>query len=100
MFRTMFLLKRLDSDTSEAFRSRWLGQHIPLVEQLPGIDHIVKNGVRHVGGPAADYDAVTEIVWQDETAFRDALASDLGQACVADIASFTSSHDYVVVERL
>ena len=98
MYRTMFLLKRLDTDTHEVFQSRWLSEHIPLVEKLPGIRHIVKNGVTQVSGPAADYDAITEIVWESEEAFHQALSSAEGQACVEDVASFTASHDYVVVE--
>jgi uncharacterized protein (TIGR02118 family) len=99
MFRTTFLLKRLEGDSKESFEHRWLNDHLPMVEKIPGIDHIIKSRVVTVGGPAADFDAITEIVWDNEAAFREALLSPEGQACVADIASFTSAHDYVVVER-
>jgi len=99
MFRTVFLLKRGAFLSREEFRDRWLHQHLPLVEQLPGIIEIVKNGVEEVGGPGAEFDALTEIVWESETAFRSALVSPVGRRCVEDVVAFTSSHDYVVVAR-
>lgn len=99
MYKTIFLLERDPALSPEAFRSRWLNDHLPIVLRIGAVRGFVCNVVSSSSASPSPYDGMAEIWWDDEAAFEAALASPEGQAAVADVASFTTSHDHVVLEE-
>ena len=75
MAKLIFLLRRKAGTTREQCLNYWAGgTHTALVEQLPGLQRWVQNGV--TGGPgSADCDGIGELWFASDAAAEEALAS-------------------------
>jgi uncharacterized protein (TIGR02118 family) len=99
MYKTIFLLQREPGLSPEEFREYWLDRHVPTVLAIPNVRRFVCNVVTASSADPPVYDGLAELWWDDEAAFREALASPEGRAAVADVARFTMSHEHVVVDE-
>ena len=97
MYKTIFLLQRDPALSPEEFSEYWLTQHAPTVLAIANVRRFICNVVTASSAEPPVYDGLAELWWDDEAAFREALATPEGQAAVADVARFTVSHEHVVV---
>ena len=72
----------------QAFEAHYFDVHVPLAKGLPGLrEYRVSRGA--VGGRGgADVYFVATLVFDSLAAIREAFASDVGQACAADLRHF------------
>ena len=85
MLKVFSLIKRRDDLTLDEFREWILERHAPMGKELPGLREYHVSVVEE-DGPDLPYHAVTELYFDDEDAFREAFASEAGQAAGADVA--------------
>jgi uncharacterized protein (TIGR02118 family) len=88
------VLYELTGDTEE-FDSYYFATHVPLVNQIPGIDHF--EAVVYGPGPdgsAPAYHLIAGLYFPDAGALQAGLGSPEGQAVTADVANFPG--DYTV----
>lgn len=81
----MILLKRNPEISFDDFKTHWRNNHAVLVKQLPGIRKAVFNFTMENG--ETEIDAVSELWFDNEQAFNDAYASEIGQQVAADSLS-------------
>jgi len=93
LVRIGFLKKKPDW-TIEAFRAHWVSRHGLLARQLSGLRGYVQNHVV-IREDAFDFprgrekfDGFSQLWFDDESAMRAAVATDLGRALVADESHF------------
>lgn len=73
----------------EAYRSHYFSVHVPLVKALPGLLRFdVGDGAPTAVGDACAAMFVAEMHFATLAAAREALASEAGQAAIADIPNF------------
>ena len=80
----LLVLYRQPADV-EAFERHYLGVHVPLAKQLPGLRRyaISRNNVVVRGGEK--YYLVAELDWDDIDSLQRDFASDLGRATAKDM---------------
>ncbi len=91
----MGLLEKHPDWSDERFRSYWREQHGALARQLPGLRSYVQNpvvdraqrGIRFARGPE-QLDGISQLVFDDDSAMRHAMGSDIGPRLVADEQHF------------
>jgi uncharacterized protein (TIGR02118 family) len=85
------VLYELSGDTAE-FDSYYFSTHVPLVNQIPGIDNfeVVVYGPNPDGSPPA-YHLIAGLYFPDAAAMQAGLGSPEGQATTADVANFPGS---------
>ncbi|NIJ09907.1 uncharacterized protein (TIGR02118 family) [Saccharomonospora amisosensis] len=74
----------------EVFKQHYLGTHIPLVEQLPGLLSMRYTFDVRTAGHEPGFFAVFEGEFADADAMRAALASPQGQAVSADVPKYAT----------
>jgi uncharacterized protein (TIGR02118 family) len=75
-----------------AFDHHYETVHAVLVAGLPGLRAFTMQRPEPAAdGEAPAYHLVSTLTFDDETAFANALASDVGQRAVADLANFASA---------
>ena len=77
MIKVISGARRHNDVSASEFERRMLVEHAPLVARLPGLEHYVVNVAATEQG--APWDAVVELGFPDEAAFKSALASPAGQ---------------------
>ena len=89
MVKVIALLPRRADLSREEFERYARETHSPLVARFPGLRRLVRNFVLVAPpDPAATYDAVFEIWFDDLAAMEAAFASPQGQAEIADGPNF------------
>ncbi|GAB7093608.1 hypothetical protein JCM30237_07600 [Halolamina litorea] len=87
MVKMVVLLVRKESLDYDAFREYWENEHVPLVEELPGVERYVTS---HPTDPEKSaYDGVAEVYFEDMETLSAAFDSEAGQALQADAAEFS-----------
>jgi uncharacterized protein (TIGR02118 family) len=72
----------------EAFDKHYLGVHIPMCDNLPGIRRIeVTKFKGTMDGKPAPYYLQTDLVFESQAAAMAAFGSDAGKEVVADVAN-------------
>lgn len=72
-------------DDPAAFDEHYLGVHMPLVHQMPGLQRAeAARCTRALDGGDQPYHRIAELYFADAQALRDALGSAEGQAVAAD----------------
>jgi uncharacterized protein (TIGR02118 family) len=102
----MGLLKKKEDWSIEQFRSHWLLRHGPLARRLSGLrgyvqNHIVNQEFKDVDIPRGteEYDGFSQLWFDNDTAMRAAVATDLGRALVADESHFIGDLRIVLVQE-
>jgi len=89
MFKAMILLTRRADMTHEQYEQWWLGVHVPLAKQLPGLRAATFNVVQSPG--VGEPDGITELWFDSREVFDAAYASEIGRKVVADSMANVSS---------
>lgn len=101
MVRVHIWLRRKEGMDTEEFRRYWLERHAPAV--LAGYEHLAGYTVSVVTrvpeGQEAPYDGVAELTWEDREGFSADLRSEAARHAADDLATFTSAHGLLFVER-
>ncbi len=84
---TRFLVLYRQPTDVDAFERHYMGVHIPLAKQLPGLRRyaISRSSVVVRGGE--QYYLVAELDWDDMGSLQRDFASDLGRATAKDMAN-------------
>ena len=98
MFKVMILLKRNQALDYASFKSHWLENHATLVRQLPGIRKAVFNFATDNG--RGEFDAVSELWFDNEEEFNDAYASEIGQKVAKDSLSKVCRRQRILLEEV
>jgi len=91
------VLYQLSGDTDE-FYSYYFGTHVPLVNQIPGLDRF--EAVVYGPGPdgsAPAYDLIAGLYFPDPETFQAGLGSPEGQAVTGDVANFPGGPEPTII---
>ncbi|REJ86094.1 MAG: EthD family reductase [Acidobacteria bacterium] len=98
MMKVVFLVKRRGDLTVEEYRQYSTDVHAPMVTGLPGLRRYVVNySLALDESQAPAYDGLVELWFESAEAFQSAMASDAGQAAVADQANFLDTGQTVML---
>ena len=89
MYHVVFLVKRHPRMTPEEFARYWIEQHTPFTAKVPGVRAYrcyAATGAEEGGDPALD--GVAVLSFDDEAAYRAALAGPEFAAALADAPNF------------
>ncbi|NHX36595.1 MULTISPECIES: EthD family reductase [Halolamina] len=87
MVKMVVLLVRKESLSYEEFLTHWEEEHVPLVEELPGVERYVTS---HPTDPEKSaYDGVAEVYFEDMGTLGAAFESGAGEALLADAEAFS-----------
>lgn len=95
MFKAIILLKRREDLTHDAFAHWWLGEHSPMVLELPKIRKACFNLAEEGGA----YDGVSELWFDTQADFEAAYATEHGKAVAADSMAHVSARDRLFVSE-
>lgn len=98
MFRSIHLVKRRADFDYEAFRKHQLEVHVPLALALPGLKDYELDFYPPVDGQDQPFDAAAHVLFESKEAFEAALASEAGQAALADLPTFLDTDATVIYE--
>ena len=106
VFVRMGLLKKKHDWTTEDFQHYWRERHAELARRLPGLRGYVQNhvvdqmqrGITYRRGPE-QLDGFSQLWFDDGEAMRAAIATDAGQALVADENHFIGDLRVVTVDQ-
>ena len=86
MIKMVDLAVRKEGLSHEEFVERWLGEHVELAKQLPGLR---KYATTVVSDPErAGCDGIVELHFDDSSALAAAFESEVGEEVLADAAEF------------
>lgn len=89
MFKVIFLVKRREDLSREAYQAYSNDRHAPIVAALPGIQkYVVNYSFAADAEEEPAYDAVVELWFDQPQDFEAALGSDVGQQALADQENF------------
>ena len=91
------VLYELSGDT-DAFDAYYFDTHVPLVNQIPGMDHF--EAVVYGPGPdgaAPAYHLIAGLYFSDPEALQAGLGSPEGQTTTADVANFPGSPKATII---
>ncbi len=78
-------------DDPAAFDAYYVETHVPLVEQLPGLESFTASRPDPgPGGRAPELYFIAELRFADRAAFGAAMSSDAGRATAADVPNFAT----------
>ena len=96
MFKAMILLKRKDGMSFESFQEWWLVSHAPLAAKLPALKKAIFNLADNGQG---EYDGVSELWFENQSAFEAAYATELGKSVAADSMANVSRRERILVSE-
>ena len=76
MFKLIFLLTRKQGTSSEQFYDYYETTHREFIMQMPNVENYVRRYLKPLPGMAEDgapFDAITELWFKDEAAYRGAM---------------------------
>lgn len=82
MIKIVVLLQRNGGLTHAEFADHWLGDHVEMAKELPGLRKYVTSLPEDP--ETSPYDGVAEVYFDSREALREAWATDLGERLVAD----------------
>jgi uncharacterized protein (TIGR02118 family) len=87
VFKAIFTFRKRDDLSWEEFEHHARDRHGPLVAQLPGLRRYVQC---LVSAESADrpFDGIAVVWYDDEEAYRQSFASDVGKSVIADAANY------------
>lgn len=97
MLKVISLLKRKEDMTREEFYN-WAREHAVRGAKIPTLKQYRMN-VARLDEPEAEYDAVSEMWFDDAAAFDAGFATDAGKAAREDAMSHASKRVHVRVEE-
>lgn len=98
MIKLMFIMKRKDGTSLEAFKKWLLEEHVSFARKLPGLQKYTVNPLAKED-PDALYDAITALHFESEAAMGEAFASDAGEAAGKNVAEHCESTAQMVCEE-
>ena len=98
MIKVIVLLKRRAGTEPSLFRHWILEEHVNFAQLMPGLISYRVNVVKPTNTDAA-YDAVTELVFESESALHSSFNSDAGRDAVADAARYCDGRVRLVCEE-
>ena len=77
----------------DAFEQYYFGTHVPIFAKAPGIQSVVfsRSPITTVVAGKSDVYLIAEVAFASMDALQKALASEAGQAAVADLPNFASA---------
>ncbi|NYT84857.1 EthD family reductase [Pollutimonas harenae] len=99
MFKASTIMKRQPGMAVEAFQNYWLNEHAAYAGKLPGLrrymqSHALLQGYRKGDLPC---DGLSEMWFDTRQDWENALASQAGQAMLADLHAFTKPDALIVM---
>ena len=98
MIKLMFLMKRKDGLSFDAFKKWLVEEHVVFARELPGLKKYTVNPLFEED-PSALYDAITALHFESASAMNDAFASTAGEAAGADVAVHCASTPRMICEE-
>lgn len=98
MLKVISLLKRKEGMSREEFYNWALNEHPQLGMKIPTLKNYRMNAAR-LDEPEAEYDAVSEMWFDDAAAFDAGFGTEAGQAARADAMSHASKRVHVRVQE-
>ena len=88
MYHVVFLVKRHTSMTPEEFAAYWIESHTPFTAKVPGVRAYRCYPAAGAQSDTPPFDGVAILSFDDEAAYRVAIASPEFAAAIADAANF------------
>ena len=88
MFHVVFLVKRRPEMTPEEFAAYWIGEHTPFTARVPGVRAYRCYPAAGAQQGTPPFDGVAVLSFDDEAAYRSALAGPEFAAALADAPNF------------
>jgi uncharacterized protein (TIGR02118 family) len=89
MMKVLYVMFKKEGTDREEFRRYWRDTHAPMVKQMPGINGYVQNhALPDPEGNEPPYDGFAELYFDSQEAMEEALATQEGEAVVADLSNF------------
>jgi len=88
MYHVVFLVKRHPAMTPEEFSRYWIETHTPFTARTPGVRAYRCYPASGPPDQAPAFDGVAVLSFDDEAAYRQAVASDEFAAAIADAPNF------------
>ncbi len=88
MFNVVFLVKRHPAMSQEEFARYWIDDHTPLTASVPGVRSYRCYPAMGPQDGVAPFDGVAVLTFDDEAAYRAALAGPAFTAALADAPTF------------
>ena len=88
MYHVVFLVKRNPAMTQEEFARYWIEDHTPLTAKVPGVRAYRCYPAAGPQETAAPFDGVAILSFDDEAAYRAAVAGPEFAAAIADAPNF------------
>lgn len=85
----------------QAFEDYYFGTHMPIAEQIPGVDKVVLlKGLPGPDGSPPAYYRLTQIWFADASTMAAGMGSAQAQAATADIANFATGGASVMMSEV
>lgn len=85
----------------EAFEAYYLGTHMPIAEQIPGLEKaVLLKGLPGPDGSPPAYYRLTQLWYADAAAMAAAMSSPQAQAASADIANFATGGASILISEV
>lgn len=99
MFKASTIMKRQPGMAVEAFQTYWRDEHSRYARKLPGLRRYVQSHALLQGYKKGDLpcDGISEMWFDTRKDWEDALASQEGQAMLADLNAFTNAGELTVM---
>lgn len=98
MFKAIFLAKRKEGMSMEAFQKYQMDVHVPLVLKIPGMRGYKVDFALHQPDPAP-YDAVISLWFDSAEDFQEGMSSLEAQTAIADQAHFLQSQAVMLLSE-
>lgn len=90
MAKLVFVLYKKREMSDEEFSDYWRTTHADLAKKIPGVRSYIQNhAISDPAGEPPPYAGVAELVFENDQAMTDGLASDEAGAAIADLPNFT-----------
>ena len=94
MIKVLYILRRQEGMTADAFNAHWRDLHGPIAARMPGLVRLVQN--RPYPDPYGQFlpaDGVDEMYFESVEAMQAGLASPEGRAMLADFENFVDTRN-------
>ena len=88
MYHVVFLVKRNPAMSQEAFSAYWIDLHTPLTAQVPGVRSYRCYPAAGAQEGTLPFDGVAILTFDDEAAYRSAIAGPEFAAAIGDAPNF------------
>ena len=100
MMKLIALVKKKPGLSRLAFKEYWLGTHIKLSTQIPGMrGYRINIALEEQEPTAAPFDGSAEIWWDSVESFRQGNATAIGVIAAEDTQNFCESVQFIYTEE-